>query len=362
MIERLNGVVEKVTFREHLAPSLDLCEIQIGFDTLYIFFDAGELSAFIGKEVLYTVRPDVIKGKVEQVVCELAELSTIQTVSSIENVKLVPSNVKRTVCNFDYKKARTGEYYPNIVSILTKVTYGSSDKAQWFDCTMLDIMSREFTVRRFVSLEAKAAVEEALNYGIGKYVNYEAKYTRYGLQTEEIDILDKPIEQSPETLVARDIITAMIQEDPALVEYCQRNDFVNNMSKVIDGEPGYVLVRMASELYMTNAIDSISTELDIRAIKRAIICSRGHLLPHKTEWSMHMLNTTKVMQVPELKTDRELMLILDVMANEEISPTKSIYIEIRNVVDNIIKVRRGINNEENSSIISDIRPKFGSLF
>lgn len=350
MITKLQGKVEKITLVKNISTNLDLCEIQIDFDTLYIFYDYNKLLQFNGVDVLYTTRPDMVEGKESLVICEIAKLMTIQTVSSIENVKLIPEGVSRTVCNLDSKNVRFGQYYPNVVALMSKYTFGSSAKAKWFDCTLIDMESREFVVKLFSSGMTVEEMENILKPMVGGYVNFDMESTKYGFQTKEFIPLPQSVEESPEVIVAKEIITKLIADDSGLTEFNRKFDFINYISKVIDGEPGYAFVRMASELYMVNAIDNISTELDIRAMRRAIVCSRGCLLPHKTEWSRPMLNTTKLLAVPELKEDRELMLIIDVLSQEEASATKRTYIEVRRLVDNIIKIRRGVNNEENNGV------------
>lgn len=361
MIERLRGKVENITFISKIADSLDLCEIQIDFDTMKIFYNANDLMQFIGMEVLYTTRPDVVNGKMEVVVCELVALSTIQTLSSSENIKLIPEGNKRTVCNIESRNIRFGEFYPNCVALMSKYEYGSSPKAKWFDCTLIDSVSKEFQVRLFASNTDTEKVEDTLKLFVGGYVSFDLESTKYGFQTKEIVGLPNEVEASPEVTVAKDIIMKMISEDEALLEYDRKYEFINNMSSVIDGEPGYVLVRMASELYMVNAIDNISTDLDIKAMKRAIVCSRGYLLPHKTAWSRPMLNTNKLMSVGALKLDRELMLMLDVFSEEESSSTKQTYIKIRGLVNDIIKIRRGLSNEEDNTNYVNIVNNFNGL-
>ena len=350
MIQRLQGRVEKVTFVKNLGESLDQCYIVIDFDEYVIFYDSNELMQFLNQDVIYTVRPDIVEGIAKLVVCELAMLTTIQTVQSTENIKLIPEGNKRTICNFDSKTARFGQFYPSVVGLMSKYTFGSSSKSKWFDCTLIDMSSREFVVKIFTSGSTPEEIESVLEPMIGKYVNFDMEYTRYGFQTKEFVPLPQDVEESPEVIVAKEIINNLINSDKGLQEYNTRFGFMNAITGVIDGEPGYMLVRMASELYMINAIDNISTELDIQAMKRAVICSRGYLLPHKTAWSKPMLNNTKLLQIPALKTDTELMLILDALSEEEPSPTKLTYIEIRGLVNNIIKIRRGIYNEEDSVV------------
>lgn len=349
MIERLQGKVTSVSVLEHLGESLDLCEMQIDFDTLKIFYDANELMQFIDQDVEYTTRPDVVKGKPELVICELALLSTIQTVQSTDNIKLIPEGNKRAMCNIESRTIRFGDFYPGVVALMSSFKLGSSPKAKWFDCTMIDKVSKEFSVRLFSTNVSVEKMTEILTAFVGGYVTFDLESTKYGYQTKEIIGLPNTLEDSPEVVVSKEIIKKFIASDPALAEYNQRYNFIDVASKVIDGEPGYLFVRMASELYMINAIDNISSELDIISMKRAIICSRGYLLPHKSNWSKPMLNVNRAMIIPTLKGDKELMFILDIMSEEEASETKQTYIKVRGLVNDIIDIRRGVLHEKESN-------------
>ena len=361
MIERLFGKVEKISYIRNVGQDLDLCEIQIDFDSMKIFYSSSDLMEFLGCDVEYTVRQDVIDAKVERVVCELVKLSNIQTVQSVENIKLIPEGHKRTVCNVESKNFRFGEFYANCVALMTKHELGSSSKSKWFDCTMIDASSKEFSVRLFATNVDSGMMDSLLTSYHGKYVAFDMECTKYGYQTKEIVDLPNEVEVSPEVIVAKEIIADAINKDPALLAYGTRYSFIEHMLSIIDGEPGYALVRMASELYMINAIDNISTDLDIRAMRRAVICSRGYLLPHKFAWSKPMLNTNKALQIADLKSDNELMLILDVLSEETPSDTKLTYLKVRGLVDDIIKIRRGINDEKSTNAFNDINIMFNGL-
>lgn len=358
MIERLQGVVEQITRIESVGKSLDLCEIRIGFDDLKIFYDYNDLVDYLNCEVQYTTRKDVVRGVPDLVVCELVKLSTIQTVQSTENVRLIPEGTKRTVCNFDSSAARFGNFYPNVVALLSSYTIGSSSKSRWFDCTMIDMNSRQFTVKKFETDGSLETIEAVYKSSVGKYVVFDLETTKYGFQTKEITTLPQEVELSPEVTVAKAVLEKEAQADDGIAAYVAAYDFINVLSGRIDGEPGYALVRMASEIYMINSVDSISVGLDIRAMKRAVFCSRGFMLPHNTEWSVPLLNNTKLMHVPALKKDKELMLMLDPLSREPVSPTKATYISIRGLVNDIINIRRGIENEK---VVTDVA-SLGSLF
>lgn len=361
MIQRLQGKVTRITLIENVGESLDLCEIQIDFDVLKIFYDYNELMEYQNCDVSYTTRKDVVKGVEDLVVCELVKLATIQTVASVENIRLIPEGNKRPLCNFDVKGARYGNYYPNITAIMAGYQLGSSPKARWFDCTLIDMYSREFVVRKFEPEGELDDVEDKYKKAVGHYVVMDVESTRYGYQTKDIDVLPQDVELSPEVEVAKSVLENVIAGDPGLQEYCTRFDFINNMMSVIDGEPGYALVRMASELYMINAVENISTDMEVQAMRRAVICSRGYMLPHKVEYSVPLLNSTKIMTCQTLKADKELMLIIDALSRETASSTKLMYIKIRGLVNDIINIRRGIEDEEAIDNISTFGAAFNGL-
>lgn len=361
MIERLQGTVEKITRVERVGDSLDLCEIQIGFDDLKIFYDYNDLLDYLNCEVQYTTRKDVVRGVPDLVVCELVKLSTIQTVAASENIRLIPEGNKRTLCNFDVQAARFGNFYPNVCALMSSYELGTSPKARWFDCTMIDMYSRIFVVRKFEPEGDLDVLEKEYQGIVGKYVVFDLESTKYGYQTKEITSLQQSVELSPEVIVARKILEDEVAKDEAIAAYVKAFDMLNVLAEKMDGEPGYNLVRMASEIYMINAIENISTDLDIRAMRRAVFCSRGYVLPHKTEWSIPLLNNSKVMQIPALKTDRELMLIIDVLSREQMSPTKATYIKIRGLVNDIINIRRGIEDEKDVTSTNALTSLFNGL-
>ena len=361
-MQYLQGKVLKMTVVKKITDGLDQCRLQIDFDDLCIFYDSNELVSFIEQEVRYTVRPDMVDGKPESVICEIAKLSTIQTVETVENIKLVPAELKRTVCNFDSTEVRFGEYYPGRVALLSSYQLGSSTKSRWFDCKLIDINSRQFDLRIFANGEYETA-EAIIQECIGRYVRFDLESTKYGYQTKEIMKLPNDVEWSPEVLVAQRVIQSELEKDEALKQYCAHTKLLEVLKSQIDGEPGYMLVRVASEIYMINAIDSISSFLDVRAMKRAAVCSRGYCIATQAAWSRPTLNMNKALIVPGLKSDMELMCILDVLTAKPASPTKLTYIKIKNLVNDIIDIRRGVINETDkiSANLNDVIRSLGGL-
>lgn len=362
MRERLSGTVTNISFIEKIDTGLDLCELTIDFDKVKIYYDSNELFGFLNQNVYYTVRPDMVHGQVSMVICEIALVSTIQTVATTDNVKLIPEGTKRTVCNFSIDEVRFGEFYPRMVAYCSGYTPGASSKSKWFDLTMIDMNSKQFTLKIFARTEKVTTdVESLVIAAVGHYIEFNLEMTKFGYRTDDIYVMPNVVEVSPEVEVAKAVIMREIEKDEALTAYDKMHQIVQNLTSVIDGEPGYALVRIASEIYMINAVDNISNELDIRAMKRAAICSRAYLLPHTTNWSRPLINTNRVLRTPILKDDKEMLLILDVLAETEPSPTKLTYLKIRGLVDDIIKIRRGVKDEKDIASIVSLNSMFNGL-
>lgn len=362
MIQRLRGRVENITVVKHIAESLDLCSIRIDFDEVFIFGDANDYMDFLNQEVYYTIRPDVIDGNPCNVVCDIAAISNVQVVETVENVKLIPGRVQRTICNFSAKDLRMGEYYPSCVALLGGIELGSSSKAKWFDCSVIDQDSKAMQLRLFAGKESEQ-LETLLTSYVGSYVRFDLEMTKYGPQTKEILCLNYNVEYSPEVEVAKAVLEKEATLDPGIQDYVKYTNLIESLLTKMDGEPGYMLVRMASEIYMINAVDAISADLDIRAMKRAVFCSRGYCTSHTKNWSKPMLNTNRALKVAALRDDMELLYIIDVMCEEPASPTKQMYIKIRNMVNDIIDIRRGVINEKDSinSVVPDFVRSLGGL-
>ena len=358
MQEKHKGKIDKCTFIKRFGD-VDLVEFQIGFDLIKAWGDFSEYNQLVDKPVWYTTRIDIIDGQSCLVVAQIAEIKKVNVVEKVDNIKLIPIGNKRDICNFSISTIRNGDFIPACVALLCSWESRSSAKTTWIDCKMIDADSREFVLRIFTR-NIKERAEKSIDSWVGKYVSFDLKATQYGYQTEEISPMLEEIVLSPEVEVAKTILMNEIVQDDALISYEKANSLLNILMNTIDGEPGYMLVRMASEIFMINSLENISSNFSTRSMKRAVICSRGYLKPHQKPWSKSMFNTNLAIKVKELGDDTELIAMLDVATEAEISPTKQLYITIRNMVDDIIKIRRGNYVKEN--IVSDIsQSSFGGL-
>ena len=370
------GMVESVTLRKNIMENLDYCEIIIDFDALAIFGKYSELVEYIGKKVEYSDGPDIYDGMPIQRVYDIAEKKIIQVLEREDNIKLIPAGaVARPALNFDSSKLKMGDTELNCTALLSSWVQGSSNKtgAKWLDLTLVDAYAKQFPMRIFISrLESEGDPIKAVECMVGQYVRFNATRTQFGIQTDILEPLNVDVVAPPEVEIAYTQIEKAIADDEELCSYVNQYDLLNYLKGVMCTEIGYHLVAIASEIYLINAITDISVDYDKKLLIRAAVTSRGYLLPANTKFSMPLMNTNKVLR-SELKKDRELLLILDVFAGEEISLTKNMYITIKKLANEIIRERREVMNgvleisnqtkepRTNCSAIFDTKSEFNGL-
>ena len=363
MIERRRGHLYSLTNITSYSDNFAMLKVEIDFDEYYIFYDPAQLTQFVDKDVYYTTRPDMINDRKVEVVCEIALVTEVVTLDKTStDVKLIPFDVKRPVCNFNIKDVKFGEYKVGCIAILTGMEKGESKKASWLDCHMIDAYGHMFDLRMFTNVSNVDDVSkfEAM---INGYVEFELESTKYGYQTTSIQALPQDIEQSPEIAIAKNVVMEYINSDSVLTNLVTSTGLVAALDKYVDTEPGYLWVRIASELYLIDTFENITSGMNILTMKRAAIVTRLFVLPHNGEWSNQIVNVVKMLKFAELSGDNDLRGIVDVFYKGDTSETRIFYFKIRDMVESIIRLRRGFNygKEAYSNVINECHSTFNGL-
>lgn len=363
----MKGTVKSVELKRHidLEERIDECILTIDFDEVYAYYSYNDLLKYLNKEVTYLARVDFVNGNKVLVLCDIAEINHVYTIDKTENVKLYVDDNTRPYCNFALKELKFGEFYPNSIAYLSSFEEGSSNaNVHWFDLNCLDKESRTFKLRIFASIESGGMNNrEQFESAIGKYIQFDMRLTPYGYQTKEVDVLPwDGASVSPEVALAEQVLYSTLKDDEDLKVYVESKGLIEKVKDMIDGEPGYNLVRMAAELYIIEQLGNISADIDIKVLKRAVFCSRVYLIAKNSRWSHAVFNMNHILRSPALSKDKELLCILDVMAEEPPTATKIAYIKVKQLVDFMVKVRRGESYEEDfirdyTSVVS----RFGGL-
>lgn len=354
----ISGIVESVGLVEHKAEKLDLCKIKIDFDEIYIWGDYNELLDYVGRPVEYSVRQDVINGKPVTVIANLANQYTVQTLNKQESIKLIPaSGIGRAECTLDITQLKYGDIAYNQIMLLSGYVMGKSDKTQWIDCNVIDKRSKLATVRIFTkNVEGDVDAEAVIASLVGYYVRANVTFTKYGYQTDKIELVNIPVVKAPEVDIASSVLVHEISKDSGLQEYCNTYNVIQTLSDIINIEVGYELVYMAAEIALINEFENMTSGYDFRAMRRAVFAMRGYLLPAKTKFSKAVLNINKLAKTG-LKTDKELLLLVDPLSDEPATKTKVVFYKIREMAKFIVDDRRRVEPESMS--LDEIRSIYG---
>ena len=344
------GTVRKVTLVERINDDVDYCKVQIDFTEYGAYIKFAELEEFLNSKVEYTTRTTMHNGELVQVIVNFLYHEVIRSVEcDISTVKLIPEVTQRGYCDFDVANFKVGDFEKGSVVLLTNYEFGSSPRATWVNMTCLDRHSKSFNLRLFTrELDTGGKpLEKILEECKGNFIEVDINSTRYGLQTDSFQLFRVNDTLPEEVILAKKVIEKVLAGDTELDAFVQKYNLVEYLSGVIEVDIGYHLVNIASELRVIEALDSITDGYNIKLLKRAAIVSRACLLPSNQQFSNSLLNVTKVLN-SGLKTDRELLVLLDV-ASREPSPNKSIYLKIREFVQTINNERRRINEETDSN-------------
>lgn len=355
------GLVNSIKLIDTIRPRLDYMEIKIDSVPYKMFGEYSKVVKYISGTVIYDTVPDVYQGKVIERVVDLTEERVITTTKADSTSKLLPEEKGVSpVCNFDFASLPLGSKQNGVVCYLSSFIENCSDKARWFDLSVVDMRSKVYTLRYFSSFSAATdETRNILSQLIGKYIRVDITYNQYGYQVQqqkEIELHPADVVLKPEVEIACGIIQDACKEDADLSEYMRTFNYIPKMKNIIDIEPGYYLVRVAMEISLINAVSNITDTFIRRALVRAAVTSRGYLIDKKNELSKPILNINKILRSP-LQTDVELINILDALSGNT-TQTKRMYISIAKFAKYIIEERRGLVNEEeiinNYGSISDM--------
>lgn len=334
---RHEGHVDKVSRVKKIYSDLDQCEVQIGFDTYTAFYPFSELQEMQGKDVTYILRRDIVDGKEALVITEITVHELVHTVQENSGVKLCPVNEARGVCNFNSTTAQVGQFYPHSIVMVTGYKHHSSDKSKWVDLTCLDKKSKVMTLRVFdASVDAIEADNIYREY-IGKYMRADIKYTPYGFQCKDPELLNINTAISPSVALAKAIVLEELKAFPDIVELSDKLQYIDKLEKIIAPEPGWALVKIATLLNLINNVDNIVTGVDVALMKKAALLSQLHVIPSKHEYTDDVKTILYLRSSATLGVDDNLLPLM--MQVSPMTETQAVYKTIRDTAETLNDIR-----------------------
>ena len=104
--------------------------------------------------------------------------------------------------------------------------------------------------------------------------------TKYGLQVDGSDDLPAirtyhvDVLLPPEVEVAISIIRGTVKDDTQLLSYMEKYNYIDKLKTVIETEPGFHLVRVATELMIIKMLTNVTNIYPEQTLIRAAVCAR----------------------------------------------------------------------------------------
>lgn len=366
----VSGVIQSVSSISKYDDDLELLEVTVGdFDTYKMFGLMNDVVSFVGKDVQFTARKDIINGIPEYVICDITTKNVIDVVDldglneDIDSL-IVNRETYSSFIDFDSSSLKVGDVALAKTVLVCSVKNGKSKKSKWKDFTCIDSANRAFSLRLFSNMD-QDVLDDACDTFVGNYVIVDIQNTFYGLQVSgSMDLIEgEQVKVPPEVTLAALGLSTSLYADNELKEYADKYDLISKLKSVIHYEIGYHLVEMYSELMLIKTCCKIYDKYNYNLLRRAVFATRGYLLGNSTGLSNIITNYHRLL-TSSLKNDRELIKLIDFASPaEEGDLNKELYLSVRRQVTSIMKDRRGLNEKNSiSCVINDIDESYSGLF
>lgn len=310
----------------------DLLQVVIdGVTSAYWIYDYSAALQYVDQEVIVDYRKDIYKGNLETFIATFTIPTLVTTLDKQEAIKLYVDQVDN-ISNVSFREIEDGDERLGCIVFCTQSTFKSSTKAAWQELIIRDCTMHVATLRLF-DYENKEA-----DYS-GMYIKTNLFRNQYGFQTEAILPLDKDVYVNPEIALAKNFIWNYFADDQIAMQYLSNTAVLEKIEAAVDYEAGYGLMRLAMELSMVDSMKNITKDVSLEAIGQALLLSRGYLT---TASALSNSYTNVSVGMKYVFPQRRIVMQLLDEALEEKPAEYPIMKSIRETVDTILKVRKGI--------------------
>ena len=258
----------KIELLESYATEQQLMRLTFdeGKDSAYIIWSHANLVQYLNDEVIATFRQDMYNGTISKFVNTIAKVGVVHTLERSNNVKLYV-DVTDNHSNIRFKEIEDGGTAVNAIVYVTDIRFDSSARAEWADLTVMD-QARKIAQLRIFSPDSKIQDFK------GRYVMCDIRKNRYGLSTDSVVTVDNAFPFSPEVEISERFLMDAFAEDADILTLLAETKFADFAKKVVDLEPGYILVRLAIELDVASELANLVKEVDVDLIKRCLLIEK----------------------------------------------------------------------------------------
>lgn len=324
----------KIELLESYATEQQLMRLTFdeGKDSAYIIWSHANLVQYLNDEVIATFRQDMYNGTISKFVNTIAKVGVVHTLERSNNVKLYV-DVTDNHSNIRFKEIEDGGTAVNAIVYVTDIRFDSSARAEWADLTVMD-QARKIAQLRIFSPDSKIQDFK------GRYVMCDIRKNRYGLSTDSVVTVDNAFPFSPEVEISERFLMDAFAEDADILTLLAETKFADFAKKVVDLEPGYILVRLAIELDVASELANLVKEVDVDLIKRCLLIEKFNVFQQTSPYRNDIVT---FVTASRYKLDHKNEVLLTLYSDEEkFSMERVVLKQVREMADTIINVKKGL--------------------
>lgn len=324
----------KIELLESYATEQQLMRLTFdeGKDSAYIIWSHADLVQYLNDEVIATFRQDMYNGTIAKFVNTIAKVGVVHTLERSNNVKLYV-DVTDNHSNIRFKEIEDGGTAVNAIVYVTDIRFDSSARAEWADLTVMD-QARKIAQLRIFSPDSK------IQDFRGRYVMCDIRKNRYGLSTDSVVTVDNAFPFSPEVEISERFLMDAFAEDADILTLLAETKFADFAKKVVDLEPGYILVRLAIELDVASELANLVKEVDVDLIKRCLLIEKFNVFQQTSPYRNDIVT---FVTASRYKFDHKNEVLLTLYSDEEkFSMERVVLKQVREMADTIINVKKGL--------------------
>ena len=324
----------KIELLESYATEQQLMRLTFdeGKDSAYIIWSHANLVQYLNDEVIATFRQDMYNGTIAKFVNTIAKVGVVHTLERSNNVKLYV-DVTDNHSNIRFKEIEDGGTAVNAIVYVTDIRFDSSARAERADLTVMD-QARKIAQLRIFSPDSKIQDFK------GRYVMCDIRKNRYGLSTDSVVTVDNAFPFSPEVEISERFLMDAFAEDADILTLLAETKFADFAKKVVDLEPGYILVRLAIELDVASELANLVKEVDVDLIKRCLLIEKFNVFQQTSPYRNDIVT---FVTASRYKFDHKNEVLLTLYSDEEkFSMERVVLKQVREMADTIINVKKGL--------------------
>lgn len=303
-----------------------------GKNSAYIIWSHSNLMQYLNDEVIATFRQDMYNGTVAKFINTIAKVGVVHTLERSNNIKLYV-DVTDNHSNIRFKEIEDGGTAVNAIVYVVDIRFDSSPRAEWADLTVMD-QARKIAQLRIFSPDSRTQDFK------GRYVMCDIRRNRYGFSTDSVVTVDSAFPFSPEVEISERFLMDAFAEDADILTLLADTKFTDFAKKVVDLEPGYILVRLALELDIASELSNLVKEVDTNLIMRCLLLEKFGLFQQTSPYHTDIVT---FITASKYSFNRKNEVLLTLYSDDErFSMERIILRQVREMADTIIKVKKGL--------------------